>query len=145
MEKVPDSWVNDWQKAFEKAGWKNAIHAEEFPEGDTTMSLEDARFSAIRYFASPIENAYGPNINDPRTGEILESHIGWYYNVMKLLQKWYRTQAAAVDPLPVQMNLMIFWWVTWFVSVSSHEVGHTLGLKTIIMVRPMLLLLKNTW
>ncbi len=121
--------VNDWQKAFEKAGWKNAIHAEEFPEGDTTMSLEDARFSAIRYFASPIENAYGPNINDPRTGEILESHIGWYHNVMKLLQKWYRTQAAAVDPRarPNEFDDLLMGDLVRF--VSSHEVGHTLGLR----------------
>ena len=121
--------VNDWQKAFEKAGWKNAIRAEEFPEGDSTISLEDARFSAIRYFASPIENAYGPNVNDPRTGEILESHIGWYHNVMKLLQKWYRTQAAAVDPKarPNEFDDELMGQLIRF--VSSHEVGHTLGLR----------------
>jgi hypothetical protein len=121
--------VNDWQKAFEKAGWKNAIRAEEFPKGDSTISLEDARFSAIRYFASPIENAYGPNVNDPRTGEILESHIGWYHNVMKLLQKWYRTQAAAVDPKarPNEFDDELMGQLIRF--VSSHEVGHTLGLR----------------
>ncbi len=77
--------VDDWQKAFEKAGWKNAIRGEYWPEQDTTMSLEDARFSVIRYFAAEIQNAYGPNVNDPRSGEILESHIGWYHNVMRLL------------------------------------------------------------
>jgi len=78
--------VDDWQKAFEAAGWKNAIRGEILTEKDTTISLEDARYSAIRYFASDIENAYGPNVNDPRSGEILESHIGWYHNVMKLLK-----------------------------------------------------------
>jgi len=121
--------VNDWQVAFEQAGWKNAIRAEEFPESDSTMSLEDARFSAIRYFASPIENAYGPNVNDPRTGEILESHIGWYHNVMKLLNKWYRTQAGAVDPKarPNEFDDALMGQLIRF--VSSHEVGHTIGLR----------------
>lgn len=121
--------VNDWQLAFEKAGWKNAIRAEEIPEGDSTITLEDARYSAIRYFASPIENAYGPNVNDPRTGEILESHIGWYHNVMKLLQKWYRTQVAAVDPKarPNEFDDELMGQLIRF--VSSHEVGHTLGLR----------------
>ena len=121
--------VNDWQKAFEQAGWKNAIRGEEFPENDSTMSLEDARFSAIRYFASPVENAYGPNINDPRSGEIIESHIGWYHNVMKLLNKWYRTQTAAVDPKarPNEFDDELMGQLIRF--VSSHEVGHTLGLR----------------
>ena len=90
--------VDDWNVAFEKAGWKNAIRGEILADNDTTISMEDARYSAIRYFASDIENAYGPNVHDPRTGEILESHIGWYHNVMKLLKKWYMTQAAAADP-----------------------------------------------
>ncbi|MEP7268196.1 MAG: zinc-dependent metalloprotease [Saprospiraceae bacterium] len=121
--------VNDWQKSFEKAGWKNAIHAEEFPENDSTVSLEDARYSAIRYFASPIENAYGPNVNDPRTGEILESHIGWYHNVMKLLQKWYRTQAGAVDPRATKNEFDDELMGQLVRFVSSHEVGHTLGLR----------------
>lgn len=74
--------VEDWQVAFEQAGWKDAILAKDWPEQDTTMSLEDARFSVIRYFASNVQNAYGPNVHDPRSGEILESHIGWYHNVM---------------------------------------------------------------
>jgi len=121
--------VDDWQIAFEQAGWKNAIHAEEFPEMDSTMSLEDARYSAIRYFASPIENAYGPNVNDPRTGEILESHIGWYHNVMKLLNKWYRTQTAAVDP-KARLNEFDDALMGQLIRfISSHEVGHTLGLR----------------
>src|SRR5699024_4564707 len=63
--------VEDWQPAFEQAGWKNAIIAEEWPEDDSTMSLEDARFSVIRYFASDVQNAYGPNVHDPRSGEII--------------------------------------------------------------------------
>ena len=80
--------VNDWQQAFEKAGFKNAIMGKEWPENDSTMSMEDARYSCIRYLASPIENAYGPQVHDPRTGEIIESHICWYHNVMKLVHDW---------------------------------------------------------
>jgi Met-zincin/Domain of unknown function (DUF5117)/Domain of unknown function (DUF5118) len=121
--------VDDWNAAFEQAGWKNAIRGQILEDGDTTINLDDARHAAIRYFASDIENAYGPNVHDPRSGEILESHIGWYHNVMKLLKKWYLTQTAASDPRsrknkfdPELMGQLIRF-------VSSHEVGHTLGLR----------------
>jgi hypothetical protein len=120
--------VNDWQKSFEKAGFKNAIMAKDWPENDTTMSLEDARFSVIRYFASDIENAYGPNVHDPRSGEILESHIGWYHNVMKLVHDWYMIQAAAVNPRARKMKFDDDLMGQLIRFVSSHEVGHTLGL-----------------
>lgn len=120
--------VNDWQKAFEKAGFRNAIMAKEWPENDTTMSMEDARYSVIRYFASNVENAYGPNVHDPRSGEILESHIGWYHNVMKLVHDWYLIQAAAVDPRARKMKFDDELMGDLIRFVSSHEVGHTLGL-----------------
>jgi Met-zincin/Domain of unknown function (DUF5117)/Domain of unknown function (DUF5118) len=121
--------VDDWQKAFEAAGWKNAIRGEILADNDTTISLEDARYSAIRYFASDIENAYGPNVHDPRSGEILESHIGWYHNVMKLLKKWYVTQGAAVDPRARKNKFDDELMGDLIRFVSSHEVGHTLGLR----------------
>lgn len=121
--------INDWQKAFEKAGFKNAIMGKEWPENDTTMSMEDARFSVIRYFASDIENAYGPNVHDPRSGEILESHIGWYHNVMKLVHDWYMIQTAAVDPRARTMKYSEDLMGDLIRFVSSHEVGHTLGLR----------------
>lgn len=121
--------VNDWQKAFEKAGFKNAIMGKEWPENDTTMSMEDARFSVIRYFASSTENAYGPNVHDPRSGEILESHIGWYHNVMKLVHDWYIVQTAAVDPRARKMKFDDELMGDLIRFVSSHEVGHTLGLR----------------
>ncbi|MFP5042245.1 zinc-dependent metalloprotease [Parasediminibacterium sp. JCM 36343] len=121
--------INDWQKAFEKAGFKNAIIGKEWPENDTTMSLEDARFSVLRYFASDVENAYGPNVHDPRSGEIIESHIGWYHNVMKLVHDWYMIQTAAVDPRARKMKFDESLMGDLIRFVSSHEVGHTLGLR----------------
>ena len=123
--------VNDWQAAFEQAGWKNAIHAEEWPENaeELGMSLEDARFSVIRYLASPIANAYGPNVHDPRSGEILESHIGWYHNVMTLVHDWYQVQAGAVDPRARKIKFDEELMGDLIRFVSSHEVGHTLGLR----------------
>lgn len=121
--------VNDWQKAFEKAGFKNAIMGKEWPENDTAMSMEDARYSVIRYFASSTENAYGPNVHDPRSGEILESHIGWYHNVMKLVHDWYMVQTAAVDPRARKMKFDDDLMGDLIRFVSSHEVGHTLGLR----------------
>jgi hypothetical protein len=121
--------INDWQGAFEKAGFKNAIVGKEWPENDKTMSLEDARYSVIRYFASDIENAYGPNVADPRSGEILESHIGWYHNVMKLVHDWYLIQAATSDPRARKMKFDDALMGDLIRFVSSHEVGHTLGLR----------------
>ena len=121
--------VNDWQAAFEKAGFKNAIRAEEWPENDSTMSMEDARFSCIRYLASPIENAYGPNVHDPRTGEIIESHICWYHNVMSLVHNWYMVQCSSIDEAAQKMNYDEELMGQLIRFVSSHEVGHTLGLR----------------
>ena len=132
---TPKKWVpylmagvDDWNVAFEAAGFKNAICAKEWPN-DSTMSLEDARFSVIRYLASDISNAYGPHVSDPRTGEIIESHVGWYHNVMDLLHGWYQVQAGAVDPRarhPKYDDELMGQLIRF---VSSHEIGHTLGLR----------------
>lgn len=121
--------VNDWQVAFERAGFKNAIRGEEWPERDSTMSMEDSRYSVIRYLASPIPNAYGPQVHDPRSGEILESHICWYHNVMKLVHDWYMIQAGTLDQAAQRMHYDTELMGQLIRFVSSHEVGHTLGLR----------------
>lgn len=135
---TPKKWVpyliagvNDWQKAFEKAGFKNAIIGKMAPtkEQDSTWSLEDARHSAIVYKPSEIANASGPSISDPRSGEILESHINWYHNVMKLLRDWYFIQTAAVDKRAQTIKFSDELMGDLIRFVSSHEVGHTLGLR----------------
>jgi len=122
--------VNDWNVAFEQAGFKNAIIAKDPPtkEEDPEWSPEDARYSVIRYFASPIQNAYGPHVADPRSGEILESDIGWYHNVMSLLQGWYFVQTAAINPEAQMVGFKDEVMGELVKFVSSHEVGHTLGL-----------------
>ena len=133
---TPKKWVpyliqgiNDWQVAFERAGFKNAIIGKEAPLNDPEWSLQDSRYSAVVYKPSTVENAYGPVVTDPRSGEILESHIGWFHNVMKLIHDWYFVQAAAVDPAArkMQYNDELMGQLIRF--VSSHEVGHTLGLQ----------------
>ena len=123
--------VNDWQVAFEQAGFKNAILAKMAPtaQEDSTWSLEDARFSAIVYKPSDIANASGPHVHDPRSGEILESHINWYHNVMRLLRNWYFIQCAPNDPRARTMEFDDELMGELIRFVSSHEVGHTLGLR----------------
>lgn len=135
---TPTKWVpymkagvESWQKAFEAAGFKNAIIAKlaPTPEEDPDFSPEDARYSVIRWLPSTIENASGPNIHDPRTGEILEADIQFYHNAMKLAGSWYFSQASPLDPraqkLPLPDDLM----GKLIQYVCAHEIGHTLGFQ----------------
>lgn len=121
--------VESWNPAFEAAGFKNAVRVLEppTPEEDPDWSPEDARYSVIRYYPSPVENAYGPNIHDPRTGEIIESDIGWFHNIMKLQTGWFFAQAVS-DPrsrkLPYDDSLM----GELIATVAAHEFGHTIGM-----------------
>ncbi len=121
--------VNDWQVAFEQAGFSNAIVGREAPKDDPDWSPEDARYSVIRYLASDVQNASGPHVHDPRTGEILESDIQWYHNVMNLLRNWFFVQTAAVneDARGVEFDDEVMGELIRF--VSAHEVGHTIGLQ----------------
>ena len=134
---TPEEWVpyiiqgvNDWQVAFEAAGFKNAIVGKRAPtaEEDPDYSPEDIRYSVIRYLASPIPNANGPHVSDPRSGEILESDINWYHNVMSLLHNWFFIQTAAINPDARGNNFKTETMGELIKFVSSHELGHTLGL-----------------
>ena len=134
---TPEKWrkylkqgVEDWQIAFEAAGFKNAIICKYPPskQEDPDWSPEDARYSVIRYYASDIQNAYGPHTADPRTGEILESDIGWYHNVMNLLRNWYLIQTAAVNEMSRSVKFKDEVMGELIRFVSAHEVGHTIGL-----------------
>jgi len=135
---TPTKWIpyikkgiEDWQPAFEAAGFKHAIIAKEAPSKseDPNWDPEDARYSVIRYLPSTIENASGPHVHDPRTGEILESDIQYYHNVMNLARSWYFVQVGALDPrakkLPLPDDLM----GELVRYVIAHEVGHTLGFQ----------------
>ncbi len=133
---TPKKWVpfvkkgiEDWQVAFEAAGFRRAIVAAEAPANDPDWSPEDARYSVIRWLPSTTENASGPHVHDPRTGEILESDIQYYHNVQNLAKNWYFVQVGPLDPrartLPLPDDLM----GELMRYVVAHEVGHTLGFQ----------------
>ena len=121
--------VEMWEPVFRAAGFSNAITAKVGPTADPNFDLDDARNSTIRWLPSTIENAYGPSVSDPRSGEIMNANIGFYHNITSLVEAWYWTQAGAADPrartLPFPdslMGLMVAY-------VATHEVGHSLGLR----------------
>ena len=135
---TPTKWVEymkqgveAWQPAFEAAGFSNAVVAREAPSRaeDPDWSPEDARYSVIRWLPSTTQNASGPHVHDPRTGEILETDIQFHHNVMNLVRDWYFVQAAPLDPraqrLPLPDDLM----GELLAYVVTHEVGHTLGFQ----------------
>lgn len=134
---TPEKWrpylkqgVEEWNVAFAEAGFRNAIIGRDPPsaEEDPEFSPEDVRYSVIRWFPSTVQNAYGPHVHDPRSGEILESDIGWYHNVMNLLRNWYFVQTAAANPeaRAAEFDDEVMGELVRF--VITHEVGHTLGL-----------------
>jgi hypothetical protein len=133
---TPEQWkpwvrkaILDWQPAFEAAGFKNAIIAMDPPANDPDWSPEDVRHTVIRWLPSTIENAQGPHVSDPRTGEILNGSVRMFHNVLNLQRDWYFTQASALDPrarsLPFPDSLM----GRLLEFVVAHEIGHTLGLR----------------
>jgi hypothetical protein len=135
---VPEKWreyvkkgVEDWQPVFEKAGFKNAIVCKYAPtvEEDPAWDPEDARYSVIRWVAVPVQNAMGPHVHDPRSGEIISAHIIMWHDVLKLVQEWYFVQCGALDPQAQKLPLPEELTGKLLRMVVTHEVGHTLGLR----------------
>ncbi|MCE9563009.1 MAG: zinc-dependent metalloprotease [Planctomycetes bacterium] len=137
-KEIPEKWrpyfkkgVEDWQPAFEKAGFKNAIICKDAPTRaeDPNFDPEDARYSVIRWVAEPVANAMGPHVHDPRSGEIISAHIIFWHDVVKLAQMWYFVQCSATDararklPMPDELTGELLRYI------CAHEVGHTLGLR----------------
>ncbi len=121
--------VFDWQKAFEAAGFKNAVVAKDAPADDPDFDIDDSRYSVITYAASQQANAMGPSVIDPRSGEIIEADVVWWHNVMTLLHTWMQVQTAPVDPRARFNTFEDEYMASAIRFVSSHEVGHTFGLK----------------
>lgn len=121
--------IHDWQVAFEKAGFKNAIIAKEVADNDKDFDIDDVRYSAVTYAASDKANAMGPSVFDPRSGEIIESDIVWWHNVMTAVQSWMRVQTGAIDSKSRSNRFDDEHMGEAIRFISSHEVGHTLGLK----------------
>ena len=122
--------IEDWNSAFEKAGFKNAILAKDPPtqEEDPDFSPEDVRYSTVRYVASTTRNATGPSVSDPRTGEILESDIIWYHNHLRSYRNRYLLETGAANPKARTLNTPEEEIGEMMRRVISHEIGHALGL-----------------
>ncbi|WP_461629235.1 zinc-dependent metalloprotease [Labilibaculum euxinus] len=120
--------ITDWQSAFEKAGFKNAIIAKDAPTDDPDFDGDDVRYSMITYAASSQANAMGPSVVDPRSGEIIEADVIWWHNVMTALHSWIRIQTGVIDPKARDNKFSDEHMAHAIRFVSSHEIGHTLGL-----------------
>ena len=118
--------IEEWQPAFEQAGFKNAIVAKDAPN-DPDFSGEDASVSMVRWLPTPVQNAVGPSTVDPRTGEILDADVQMYHNIMSLQRTWYFSQVGHLDPRAQSLQFPDSLMGRLIQFVVAHEVGHTLG------------------
>jgi hypothetical protein len=121
--------ILDWQPAFEAAGFRNAIIPMDAPANDPDWSAEDIRHTVIRWLPSTTENAVGPHVSDPRTGEILNGSARIFHNVLNLARDWYFIQASPLDPRVTSLELPDSLMGRLLEFVVAHEIGHTLGLR----------------
>ncbi len=130
LRKYIKQGVDDWQKVFETAGFKNAIMAKMPPtkEEDPEFSMEDIRYSSIRYVASTTRNAVGPSVSDPRSGEIIESDIIWYHNHLRSYRNRYLLETGAANPSARTLDTPAEEIGEMMRMVIAHEIGHALGL-----------------
>ncbi|MDX1462762.1 MAG: zinc-dependent metalloprotease [Marinirhabdus sp.] len=129
LQKYIKQGIEDWQKPFETAGFKNAIIAKDAPtkEEDPEFSPEDIRYSVVRYVASTTRNAVGPSVSDPRSGEIIESDIIWYHNHLRSYRNRYMLETGAANPSARTLNTPDEEIGEMMRMVIAHEVGHALG------------------
>lgn len=123
--------VENWQKVFEKAGFKNAILAKDAPTKaqDPDFDPDDARYSMVRWAASLVRNATGPHTHDPRSGEIINSEITWYHNHMRSYRNWLIMETGASNPSARSLDIPEELMGETMRQVITHEIGHALGLQ----------------
>ena len=131
----PASWqrpiregVLRWNKAFEAAGFRNAIEVRDFPKNDKQFDPDNLEYSCIRYIPNSQETIAASNWTDPRTGEIFSGNLTIYNNVEALMHKQRFIGTAAVDPQVRSSRLPQALFEESLSQLVTQEMGSVLGL-----------------